>query len=168
MHMHLKEIGEKIVKKCNGLPLGSEILGGLLHGKVDCIDWEDVLNSKAWDLPGERSAILPALRISYHYLLPHLKRCFSYCSIFPEDYKFEEEELILLWMAQGFLRHENSEKPVEHLGHQYSGEVQSRSHFRQSSSNVSRFVMHDFINDLAQWAAREVCYRMEDAVEGDK
>ncbi|KDO36376.1 hypothetical protein CISIN_1g043181mg, partial [Citrus sinensis] len=134
MHMHLKEIGEKIVKKCNGLPLASEILGGLLHGKVDCIDWEDVLNSKA---------------ISCHYLLPHLKRCFSYCSIFPEDCKFEEEELILLRMAQGFLRHENSEKPVEQLGHQYSGELQSRSHFRQSSSNVSRFAMHDFINDLA-------------------
>lgn len=74
----------------------------------------------------------------------------------------------MLRMAQGFLRHENSEKPVEQLGHQYSGELQSRSHFRQSSSNVSRFAMHDFINDLAQWAAREVCYRMEDAVEGDE
>ncbi|KAH9675966.1 hypothetical protein KPL70_018989 [Citrus sinensis] len=66
-----------------------------------------------------------------------------------KDCKFEEEELILLRMAQGFLRHENSEKPVEQLGHQYSGELQSRSHFRQSSSNVSRFAMHDFINDLA-------------------
>ncbi|RYR71700.1 hypothetical protein Ahy_A02g005921 [Arachis hypogaea] len=67
-HSTLKEIGRKIVKKCKGLPLAAQTLGGLLRGKDNEKDWNDVLNSEFWELSEEDSVILPALRISYFHL----------------------------------------------------------------------------------------------------
>ncbi|KAJ4723710.1 Disease resistance protein [Melia azedarach] len=168
LHPSLKEIGEKIVIKCQGLPLAAKTLGGLLHGKYDRSDWEDVLQSKIWNLSEERCDIIPALRVSYHYLSPRLKQCFAFCSLFPKDYEFQEEEIILLWMAEGFLHHENSDMQKKDLGYKFFDELHSRSFFQQSSSNASRYVMHDLINDLAQWAAGEIYFRMEDMLECKK
>ncbi|XP_044471330.1 putative disease resistance RPP13-like protein 1 [Mangifera indica] len=123
LHEHLKEIGEKIVKKCNGLPLAAEILGGLLRGKPNSNAWGGVLNSRVWDLPEEKSNILPALRVSYFFLPSHLKRCFAYCSVFPKDYEFLKEEIILLWMAEGLLQ--NNKKQMEDLGNEFFHDLKS-------------------------------------------
>ncbi|RVW24159.1 putative disease resistance RPP13-like protein 1 [Vitis vinifera] len=112
-HPQLEVIGEKIVHKCQGLPLAIKAMGSLLHSKVEAREWDDVLNSELWDLP--RDAVLPALRLSYYYLPSQLKRCFSYCSIFPKDYEFEKEKLVLLWMAEGLLEQSNNKKRMEEI-----------------------------------------------------
>ncbi|KAH1063201.1 hypothetical protein J1N35_028188 [Gossypium stocksii] len=96
-HPQFKEIGENIVRRCNGLPLAAKAIGSLLRTVQDHSEWERVNESEIWDLPEDPCGLIPALRLSYHYLPPHLKRCFAYCSIFPKDYEFEEEEIILLW-----------------------------------------------------------------------
>ncbi|KAH7576049.1 hypothetical protein JRO89_XS02G0282200 [Xanthoceras sorbifolium] len=167
---YLKKIGENIVKRCKGLPLAAKTLGGLLRNNTSSY-WEHVLNSKIWNLPTKEGDIMPALRLSYHYLPSYLKPCFAYCSLLPKDYEFEKEEIILLWMAQGFLQQKDStEEQMEDLGDSYFRELQSRSFFQQSStgsSDTSRYVMHDLINDLAQWVAGEFLLRMENVVEGD-
>ncbi|CAL5382460.1 unnamed protein product [Camellia sinensis] len=157
----LVSIGKEIVEKCKGLPLAARTLGGLLRNKVRDEEWEDVLHSKIWDLPQE-SDILPALRLSYHHLPSDLKQCFAYCSIIPNDYEFEEEELVLLWMAEGFIQKQRK-KQMEDVGGEYFRELLSRSFFQPSStSKSSKFVMHDLINDLAQVVARDTCLRLDD------
>ncbi|KAH9734078.1 putative disease resistance RPP13-like protein 1 [Citrus sinensis] len=163
----LKEVAEKIAKKCKGLPLAAKTLGGLLSVKDDLNDWEFVLNTNLWDLQEDKCDIVPALRVSYHFLPPQLKRCFAYCSLFPKDYEFQEEEIILLWAAEGFLHQENSGRKMEDLGRKFVRELHSRSLFQQSSKDASRFVMHDLINDLARWAAGEQYFRMEDTLAGE-
>ncbi|RVX00403.1 putative disease resistance RPP13-like protein 1 [Vitis vinifera] len=87
----LEPIGEKIVRKCRGLPLAAKSLGSLLHTKQDENAWNEVLNNGIWDFQIEQSDILPALYLSYHYLPTNLKRCFAYCSIFPKDYNLKKE-----------------------------------------------------------------------------
>lgn len=164
-HPNLKAIGERIVEKCKGLPLAAKTLGSLLQTKGSQDEWEDILNSKIWDLPEEQSNILPALRLSYHYLPSHLKQCFAYCSIFPKDYEFSREQVILLWMAEGFLQQPKGAKRMENLGAKYFDDLLARSFFQQSSRNGALFVMHDLINDLAQYVAGEVCFRLEDGLE---
>ncbi|XP_022743423.1 putative disease resistance RPP13-like protein 1 [Durio zibethinus] len=162
-HSDLKEIGEQIVKKCNGLPLAAKTIGGLLRTRVNPDAWKDVLENEIWNSPEEKSGIIPALWLSYYHLPPHLKQCFWYCSILPKDYEFGEEEVVLLWMADGLLQQANGTKrQIEKLGSMYFQDLVSRSFFQISSRNKSRFVMHDLINDLARLAAGEICFRAED------
>ncbi|XVF24604.1 hypothetical protein REPUB_Repub13aG0141700 [Reevesia pubescens] len=168
-HPNVKEIGEEIVKRCKGLPLAAKTLGGLLRGKRSCDEWNDILNSKLWDLPEEGNDILPALRLSYHHLPSHLKQCFAYCAIFPKGYEFDKDELVFLWMAEGLvLQQQQGMKQMEDLGHEYFLDLLSRTFFQQSNCKESRFVMHDLIIDLAQFVAGETCYVFTDKFKRDK
>nr|XP_023880789.1 putative disease resistance RPP13-like protein 1 [Quercus suber] len=120
MHPELEEIGRDILDKCKGSPLAAKVLGGLLRAKHSCDEWKNVLNSKIWDIPEEKSSILSILKLSYEYLPSHLKRCFAYCSLFPKDYKFKEKELVLLWMAEGLVQETERNKPMEDIGTQWA------------------------------------------------
>ncbi|KAL4600827.1 hypothetical protein ACB092_11G228100 [Castanea dentata] len=162
----LQEFGPKILERCQGLPLAAKALGGLLR-TIHCDEWKNVLNNKIWDMSEENSDVLPTLRLSYLYLPSHLKRCFAYCSLFPKDYEFEEQKLVLLWMAEGLVQESEKHKPMEDLGAEYFRDLYKRSLFQQSSRNKSLFVMHDLINDLAQWAAGQLCYWLEDKSGGN-
>ncbi|KAJ4724574.1 Disease resistance protein [Melia azedarach] len=168
MHKDLKAIGENIVKKCNGLPLAAKTLGGILYRKYRRSDWLKVQDSKIWELPEEKCGIMKALVVSYHCLPAHLKRCFAYCSLLPKDYEFRKEEIVLLWMAEGLLQPDSIKQKMEESGFSYFDDLQSRSLFQQSSIDTSRFVMHDLLNDLAEWAAGEIYLRMEDKLESNK
>ena len=158
---NLEVIGKKIVHKCKGLPLAVKTLGGLLHSKQEPSEWNKILKSDIWDLPKGESNILPALRLSYHYLPSHLKRCFAYCSIFPKDYKFKMEELVQLWMAEDLLQQSKGNGRMEEIGEQYFDDLVSRSFFQQLDNYRSIFVMHDLVNDLANFISGEFCSRLE-------
>nr|XP_023875309.1 putative disease resistance RPP13-like protein 1 [Quercus suber] len=124
---HLLEIGKEIVEKCRGLPLAARTLGGSLRSNFNENDWIKIWKSCIWDLPDAKTNIFPALRLSYHYIPSHLKRCFAYCSIFPKDYEFEKEELILLWMAEGLLQQLKEARCIEleEIGEEYFNDLVS-------------------------------------------
>jgi len=166
-HPNLRDIGEGIVRRCKGSPLAAKVLGGILRNKVDRDQWKRILKSKIWNLPEVESEIAPALMLSYHHLPSNLKRCFAYCSILPKDYEFEEKELVLLWIAEGFIQPREEEEQMEDLGREYFHNLLSRSFFQQSSMEKSRFVMHDLINDLAQQVAGDICIKIEDIDGGN-
>ncbi|XP_058181270.1 putative disease resistance RPP13-like protein 1 [Rhododendron vialii] len=162
-NQNLVSIGRKIIKKCGGLPLAARTLGGVLRFKLTEYEWEEVLNNKIWDLLEYVSNSIPALRLCYHYLPSHLKKCFTYCSILPKDYEFEKKELVFLWMAEGLVPKQTGQMQMEDLGCEYFHELLSRSFFQPSSSGL--FVMPDLINDLAQFLASKNCFRLEDKLE---
>ncbi|XP_020215714.1 putative disease resistance protein At3g14460 [Cajanus cajan] len=159
--MTLEKIGRDIVTKCKGLPLAVQSLGGMLRRKHDARDWNDILNSDIWEL---ECNIIPALRISYHYLPPQLKRCFVYCSLYPKDYEFQKNELILLWMAEDLLKPGKTGKSLEEVGCEYFDYLVSRSFFQHSRNGTwnNDFVMHDLMHDLATSLGREFYLRSED------
>ncbi|XP_062175401.1 putative disease resistance RPP13-like protein 1 [Alnus glutinosa] len=166
-HQNFKDIGEEIVRRCKGSPLAAKVLGGVLCNKLDRDAWKEVLNSNIWDIAEVKNEIAPALMLSYHHLPSHLKRCFAYCSVLPKDYVFEEKQLVLLWMAEGLLQPQEGRKQMEDLGSEYFHNLLSRSFFQQSFKDGSRFLMHDLINDLAQWVAGDICFKLEDRVGGN-
>ncbi|XXG41264.1 hypothetical protein AAC387_Pa01g1762 [Persea americana] len=124
-HPDLVKIGKEIVNKCNGLPLSVKTLGGLLRSVVDVVQWEAILKSEIWDLPEERNDILPALRLSYHHLPAHLKRCFAYCCVFNKGDRMDGDLLVWMWMAQGFIQSKGC-KQMEEVGREYLDDLVSR------------------------------------------
>ncbi|XP_019092224.1 PREDICTED: putative disease resistance RPP13-like protein 1 [Camelina sativa] len=158
LDQEIGDLAERIVHKCRGLPLAVKTLGGVLRFEGKVIEWERVLSSRIWDLPADKSNLLQVLRVSYYYLPAHLKRCFAYCSIFPKGHAFEKDKVVLLWMAEGFLQQTRSNKTLEELGDEYFSELESRSLFQKTKT---RYIMHDFINELSQFASGEFSSKFE-------
>jgi len=158
---NLEAIGRKIARKCRGLPLAAKTLGGLLSSNVNAKEWIEILINNIWNIPNDN--ILPSLLLSYQYLPSHLKRCFAYCSIFPKGYPFDRKQLILLWMAEGFLEHSQGEKTLEEVGADCFVELLSRSFIQQSNDDHDRkkFVMHDLLYDLAVVVSGKSCCKLE-------
>ncbi|XP_057432661.1 putative disease resistance RPP13-like protein 1 [Lotus japonicus] len=152
----LEEIGRKIARKCGGLPLAAKTLGGLLRSNVDPEEWNRILNSNLW----AHADVLPALHISYLHLPAHLKRCFAYCSIFPKQHLLDRKEMILLWMAEGFLQQSHAGKAMELAGEDCFNELLSRSLIQKEFfAAEEKFRMHDLIYDLARLVSgKSSCY----------
>ncbi|XP_004298369.1 PREDICTED: putative disease resistance RPP13-like protein 1-like [Fragaria vesca subsp. vesca] len=155
----LEVIGKQIAQKCKGLPLAAKSLGCLLRSESNSEKWEEILNNDIWELQDRENDILPALWLSYYYLPPHLKRCFAYCSLFPEDYVFDKRELVLLWMAEDLLP-SKSKTTFEQVGENCFDDLLSRSFFLRGQ-HPSSFTMHDLIHNLADFVSGEFCVRLE-------
>ncbi|KAK2970793.1 hypothetical protein RJ640_007089 [Escallonia rubra] len=156
-HQNLKTIGEQIVRKCKGVPLAITTLGSLLHINTQANDWCSVRDNAMWNLQQTATDILPALKLSYNHLPPHLKLCFAVCATFPKDYEFWAAELINMWMALGLLGSRHQLEQGEDIGKRYIIELCSRSFLQDLEDKFlniftlpgSTFRMHDLMHDLA-------------------
>ncbi|MED6182141.1 hypothetical protein PIB30_025858 [Stylosanthes scabra] len=157
----LEKVGKDIIKKCGGLPLAVQALGGLLRGNSSVTYWNQILKSEIWEFSHDKIKVVPALTISYYYLPSCLKKCFVYCSLYPKDYEFSKCGLILLWMAENFLQ-PVARKTLEEVGDEYFDELIARSFLLPHSTHENEFVMHDLMHDLAMIFAGEFYFRAEE------
>ncbi|KAL5714823.1 hypothetical protein ACHQM5_016730 [Ranunculus cassubicifolius] len=157
-------IGKRIVNKCQGLPLAARNFGALLKFVKGAKEWEAILRTETCDLPDDKNDILPNMRMSYHHLPVHLKPCFGFCSLFPRDYIYQRESLVLLWIAEGFVQAKGGIQ-LEDAGDDYFSELLSRSFFQYSHvdslDGQPRYKMHGFMHDLAKSVMQEECCRFE-------
>ncbi|KAF2950049.1 hypothetical protein DAI22_01g163000 [Oryza sativa Japonica Group] len=84
------EVADKILKKCDGVPIAILALASLLAGKIgDKKEWYKVHNSIGSTL--ENGADVKNMRmtisVGYYRLPANLRACLLYLSIFPEDYE---------------------------------------------------------------------------------
>ncbi|KAK9214434.1 hypothetical protein WN944_006426 [Citrus x changshan-huyou] len=116
----LEPIGRKIARKCKGLPLAAKVTGNLLRSKSTIKEWQKILDSEMWKVEEIGQGLFAPLLLSYNDLPSNsmVKRCFSYCSVFPKDYNIKKKELISLWMVQGYLNAEEDEE-MEMTGEEY-------------------------------------------------
>ncbi|XP_037455824.1 putative disease resistance protein RGA3 [Triticum dicoccoides] len=152
MDQQLVSIGESIVKKCCGVPLAARTLGSLLSRCRDVEEWRLVLEDNLWDMEQNTDDILPALKLSYDALPPHLRPCFSCLSVFPKGHTIYQDILIMFWMALGLIRPSNKRTQLQ-TGEKYFKELLGRSLFQDqcvlSDNRVFYCKMHDLIHDLA-------------------
>ncbi|XP_062199027.1 disease resistance protein RGA2-like [Phragmites australis] len=160
---HLQDIGQSISSRLCGSPFAAKTLGRLLSMELTERHWRTVQNSELWELPHQETEILPALQLSYLYLPQELKRCFAFCSMFPKDYSFRRDEIVDIWVAEGFVA-PSGRMRLEDVGNIYLDDLRSRFLFQADPKfpQADRYVMHDLIHDMAQSVSVDECFLMHD------
>ncbi|KAL6142947.1 hypothetical protein ACLB2K_061222 [Fragaria x ananassa] len=159
-----EDIGNKIVKRCKGLPLAAKTLGSLMRYKNTIEQWEDVLNSKIWELQEFEQQVFQPLLLSYYDLEPLSKRCVLYCATFPKDHVIYKDELIELWMSQDYLEVKGGNKERKIVGQRCFENLVMRSFFQDFEEdwlgNIARCKMHDIVHDFVQYLTKDECFSM--------
>nr|XP_018680457.1 PREDICTED: putative disease resistance protein RGA4 [Musa acuminata subsp. malaccensis] len=147
-----KEIGTKMVQKCDGLPLAIKVLAGALRSRRSPMEWEKVLRSDLWTMKKLDEKIPGVLYLSYEDLPSHLKQCFLYCSLFPKKAHMYRKDLTRHWVAEGFTK-ENGELSMEEIAEGYYEDLIWRNLLQVDPTFVdgSRCTMHDLLRSLAQF-----------------
>ncbi|PWZ46372.1 putative disease resistance RPP13-like protein 1 [Zea mays] len=122
--IHLQNMDEEIAKRLGQCPLAAKVLGSRLCRKKDIAEWKAALKI------GDLSDPFISLLWSYEKLDPHLQRCFLYCSLFPKGHRFEPDELVHLWVAEGFVGSCNLSRTLEEVGMDYFNDMVSGSFFQ--------------------------------------
>ncbi|KAI3443611.1 hypothetical protein Pfo_000276 [Paulownia fortunei] len=128
-----------IVRKCGGLPLALE-------------EWRyaiEVLHKTPSEVRGMED-VFTLLKFSYDSLDNDILRsCVLYCSLFPEDYSIEKEQLVEYWTGEGFLDCFQSGK-LHIMGHAIIGSLKVAC-FLETGEEESQVKMHDVVRSFALW-----------------
>ncbi|KAJ1275090.1 hypothetical protein BS78_05G109500 [Paspalum vaginatum] len=157
-----KEISNEILQKCGGLPLAIISIASLLASQpVRSIEqWKFVCSSLSSNLRTNPTleGMRHVLKLSYNNLPLHLKTCLLYIGIYPEDHSIEKEDLVKLWVAEGFITNLRDED-VEEIAGSYFNELVNRSMIQPSymdyNGEVLRCKVHDMILDLIRLKSEE-------------
>ncbi|KAE8806438.1 Disease resistance RPP8-like protein 3 [Hordeum vulgare] len=147
-----EEVSNEILKKCGGLPLAINTIASLLASRQERSrnDWENIRNSL-----GAQFAINPTLKgmrsilnLSYMNLPLHLRTCFLYLGMYPEDHEIMRDDLVRKWIAEGFVSNSHG-KTLEDIGISYYNELVNRSLIQPVMTDmVVCCKVHDMMLDL--------------------
>ncbi|KAL8228364.1 hypothetical protein R6Q57_015948 [Mikania cordata] len=153
--------GMQIVENCKGLPLAVAVIAGVL-AKESWSEkfWVEIAYRTGSYIVGDQNgSIMETLALSYNHLPLHLRECFLYFGGFPEDYKFQVQKLIWLWVAEGFIQQVGNQS-LEDIAAGYLMDLIDRNLVNaevRSNSNgaVKACKVHDLVRDLCLRKAKE-------------
>uniref|UniRef100_A0A453DYM2 Uncharacterized protein n=2 Tax=Aegilops tauschii subsp. strangulata TaxID=200361 RepID=A0A453DYM2_AEGTS len=156
----LRNIGLDIIRKCGGLPLAIKVTARVLATK-DKTDnaWRKFINRSAWSVGNLPTELRGALYLSYDDLPHHLKQCFLYCALYPEDSTMSRDDLVMLWVAEGFIEEQHGQL-LEETAEEYYYELIHRNLLQPDGIYFDhmRCKMHDLLRQLACYLSREECF----------
>ncbi|XP_060973957.1 disease resistance protein RPM1 [Cannabis sativa] len=157
----LEKLSHKIIQKCQGLPLAIRAIAGLLSRKNVQSEWQKVLDNIDFEFKtnSQLTRIFQILSLSYHDLPYHLKPCFLYFGIFPEDYLIEKNKLCRLWISEGFVQARES-KTAEEEAEGYINELVERSLvcFEILHGTVKGCKVHDLMHEFIISKVNDLCF----------
>ncbi|XP_031494619.1 disease resistance protein RPM1-like [Nymphaea colorata] len=144
----LEEVCRRMVNRCRGWPLAIIALGMAMSKKER--------TKEAWERVEQTMSANPSLdsvrsifSLVYRELPMHLRPCFMYCSIFPEDYLFKRNRLISMWVAEGLIEGRRGMN-LEEVGEEYLKELVRWGVFEVVEANKRERVKTFRINTLLQ------------------
>ncbi|XP_047953974.1 putative disease resistance protein At1g50180 [Salvia hispanica] len=130
---HLDELGEKIVKKCEGLPLVIVKVELLSKEEITPQYWAEVVTKQHNSIfTNAYNQILEVLFPSYNYLPQNLKMLFLYFGAYPPYIDIEPHVILNRLSTEGF---------VESFGRQFLGDFMD--------GDASNFHLHEWVAVLA-------------------
>ncbi|PKU79431.1 putative disease resistance protein RGA3 [Dendrobium catenatum] len=164
-HENLRVIARDIVKKLSRSPLAAKVIGGVLNDNLDERHWRTVLESNLLD----QNSIHSILRLSYIVLPNHLRNCFAFCCMFPEDYRYDKDDLVRMWIALGFIQlSSNQRETMEDIGGRYYDVLVKKALFDKVKYGYKVgyfYKMHDLIHESASKFFTNECGKL---VDGEK
>ncbi|XBI42347.1 hypothetical protein VPH35_126690 [Triticum aestivum] len=165
----LSDIAHKMAQKLKGNPLAAQTAGALLRGHLTVEHWTNNLKNEYWKSQKLCNGIMPALKLCYDELPYHLQQCFSYCSIFPYSYLFHAEELVRMWISQGFVKPDYSSRSLVEMGWSYLTDLVNLGFFEQveeneevfSSGKQASYAIRDLMHDFARVVSRMECATLD-------
>ncbi|XP_022931806.1 putative disease resistance protein RGA3 [Cucurbita moschata] len=145
----------KLVKKFGGIPLIVKVLGGMVISCKNDKELQSTLEKLVRIELSKEDLILFTIKLSVDRLpSSSLKQCFTYCSNFPPVFFFDKEELVQMWVAQGFIQIPNGiNVTMEDIGARYFDILLSRSLFqdvvKDERGKVEYCKMHDLMYEVA-------------------
>jgi GTPase SAR1 family protein len=156
----LQDVGIEIVRKCGCLPLAIKVIARVLASKEQTEnEWKKILSKNAWFMNNLPNDLRGALYLSYDELPRHLKQCFLYCSVYPEDANIYHDDLTRMWIAEGFIE-DHGGQLLEETADEYYYELIHRNLLQPDGLyyDHSSCKMHDLLRQLACYLSREECF----------
>uniref|UniRef100_J3MRN0 NB-ARC domain-containing protein n=1 Tax=Oryza brachyantha TaxID=4533 RepID=J3MRN0_ORYBR len=167
---YLKNIGIEIVHKCGRLPLAIKVIASALCSKDKSKnEWTKFINRSAWSMRKLPIDLSGALYLSYEFeeLPHHLKRCFLYCALHPEDWFILCDDLIGYWIAEGFVEEQEGQL-LEDTAEEYYYELIYRNLLQPERTYFNNIMctIHDLLKQLAlHLSGDEIFYGEPQALE---
>ncbi|XP_021713560.1 putative disease resistance protein RGA3 [Chenopodium quinoa] len=147
----MEKIGRAIAENCGGVPLTIKVAASLLYGK-NKEKWSSFNSQLTFSANQEEDIMQHVLHFSYSDLPTRLKACFGYCSLFPDDFTFNKQDLLSLWIAQGFINPQHG-RSLEKAADKYFLELSRRCFFEDvitdDLGNIITCKMHHILRTLA-------------------
>ncbi|KAF7081635.1 hypothetical protein CFC21_085556 [Triticum aestivum] len=156
----LSDLGHEIAKKLKGNPLAAQTAGALLKDHLTVDHWSNILKTEGWKSLQHTGGIMSSLKLSYDELPYLMQQCCSYCSIFPYGYEFHAEELVHLWISQGFVKSDHSSNSLEEMGRYYLIYLVNLGLFEEVEGRTC-YVMCSLIYDFARLVSRTECAALD-------
>nr|XP_034585884.1 putative disease resistance protein RGA1 isoform X2 [Setaria viridis]TKW29265.1 hypothetical protein SEVIR_3G384900v2 [Setaria viridis] len=167
-----KRTGEQIAKNLRGCPLVTKVVGAHLRDNMRLDYWNEFLMQSLKHFYGGSEDIMDVLKLSYYHLPPVLQTCFRFCSLFPQDYEFQKDQLVEMWVDSGLISQDAfGTQSLVDVGEKYLVQLTRKSFFDlrfrvdlvgQEDRESGYYVMHDLMHDLATNVSFGECLRMVD------
>ncbi|CAN6338464.1 unnamed protein product [Urochloa humidicola] len=168
----LSEEADLIMKKCKGLPLAIVTIGGFLAKQPKTsTEWKKINSHISAELEMNQGLgnIKGVLNKSYDGLPYHLKPCFLYLSIFPEDHNIKRGRLVRRWIAEGYTTELHSKCSTE-IADNHFMELIDRSMILPSKTQyfsrkrIDSYQVHDLMREISISKATEenLVFRLEE------
>ncbi|KAH0678410.1 hypothetical protein KY284_019495 [Solanum tuberosum] len=154
----MESLAKDMVEKCRGLPLAIVVLSGLLSHRWGLDKWQNVKDCLWKDIEEDSIEISYILSLSFNDLSAALKKCFLYFGVFPEDRVIDADDIMRLWMAEGFIIPRGEER-MEDVAEGFLNELIRRSLVQVVDTFWEKAIkckVHDLLRDLAIQKALEV------------
>nr|DAD39129.1 TPA_asm: hypothetical protein HUJ06_013452 [Nelumbo nucifera] len=159
---NLRHVAREVAKECGGLPIALVTIARALRNEKELQAWKDTVTTLRKNEPnrieGVDKKVISCIRLSYDYLNDREAQwLFLFCSLFPEDYNIEIEQMARYVFGLGCFENVDTIEDARCRVRMVVKKLKTSSllldgfvsSFLRISPSEEHFKMHDIVRDVA-------------------